>query len=477
MSSKISRSTNSRTKCIISLRKLSDSECYPSDQKHQSLTQNSPHCRNANTQMLTSSSLTTNPRNATLSTTINQSTIFVPKLDLRIKQANETKKRQNFLKKQKNLTDIKIKHQRLIQYQNKLYENKKTEKVQKEYLDKMRKLKLKIFTIFARDTHSLCGDFQRKINTFNIKLFEYLGGDYLKNQTMRYSSTFHYGKDENGESHNRKGMIIDIEQLKKNEAIPDEQLNKELTKEEKKMIISDPNYFMKNMKYKKSNYLKLIPLSVRLLAEDEGEIPNEPISKRDNENFQKLNSNLVETNKSEKMKNCKKIIIASDTEKKLNEFDKMIRKTVNESRTKMLNQKKHLHPNEYFQKTIKNMHRETQTQFAKIYNNIYFTPDEFKDKQSEKSARKKLKNLEMSYENVISQFKRKKNITDIDKKEDDDNDYQHVDLNSLFSYKNFKKEEQDFVNKYNKVIKKELIEKNILHHKVYYKGNHVKKTI
>lgn len=475
MSPKISRSTNPRKKCIINLRKLSDSESDYIDQKRQTFIQNSPHCRNGNTQTLTSSSLTTNARNATLSTTINQSTIFVPNLDLKIKQANETKKRQCFMKKQKNLTEIKIKHQKLIEYQNKLCENKKIEKGKKEYLDKMRKLKLKIFKIFERDSHSLCGDFQRKINTFNIKLFDYLGGDYLKNQTMKNSSTFHYGKDDNGESHSRKRMILDIEQLKKNQVIPDEQLNKELTKEEKKMIFSDPNYFIKNMRYK-SKFLKLIPLSVRLSAEDKGEIPTGSNSKRDDENIQKYKSDLIDTNKLPKTKNCKKNNNSSNTEHKLKEFDKILRKTVNEIRTKALNQKKHLHPNEYFQKTIKKMYCDTQTQFGKIYNNIYFTPDEFEDKRTERSTRKKLKNLEMSYENVISQYKRKKSTTNKDKKEDDD-EYQNIDLNNLFTYKNFKKEEQDFVNKYNKVIKKELITKSILHHHVYYKGNDVIKTL
>ena len=288
------------SKSLISLKKVSEStvsSTRKNGKKTQStsiITQNSPHQRNNRIPLLTFSTLS-NQRNTTLSTTFYQSTFTIPRLDLKIKQANENKKMKTMMKNEKNIKEIQARHEKLMQYKLKLKASKEEQKENQHRLDQMRKLKLKIFNILSRDTHSVCDDFQRKVNAFNIKLFEFLGGNFMKNQALKYNATFRFDKNEHGESHNRKKMIIDIDNLKQKSFLPDTILNQELTADEKKLILLDPNYFIKNNTYKQSKLLKIMPLSARLSIEEKPEtkVVSEPSTARDFKRFQTFKDDLM----------------------------------------------------------------------------------------------------------------------------------------------------------------------------------------
>ena len=451
------------SKSLISLKKVSEStvsSTRKNGKKTQStsiITQNSPHQRNNRIPLLTFSTLS-NQRNTTLSTTFYQSTFTIPRLDLKIKQANENKKMKTMMKNEKNIKEIQARHEKLMQYKLKLKASKEEQKENQHRLDQMRKLKLKIFNILSRDTHSVCDDFQRKVNAFNIKLFEFLGGNFMKNQALKYNATFRFDKNEHGESHNRKKMIIDIDNLKQKSFLPDTILNQELTADEKKLILLDPNYFIKNNTYKQSKLLKIMPLSARLSIEEKPEtkVVSEPSTARDFKRFQTFKDDLMKEKEKEN-KRKKKIIIASNTESKINEIDSMLHRSVYVNKTEQFKTKRNIKPSEYYEKVIKDMNYKTHTSFAKLQNNIYFVPNKKDEADSKRVIQKKISNIGVDYEKILMRFRRKNQRKRASTKDNDE--MKGVDMNMVFSMNNLNHEEKEFVDRYNKIIKDEFLKK------------------
>ena len=268
-----------------------------------------------------------------------------------------------------------------------------------------------------------------------------MGGEYYKKKALQLSSIFRFDKNENGESHNRKTMIVDIDKMKRDEAIPDKILMKELTTDEKKLIIADPNYFVKDNRYKNSSLLKPIKLSRRLLLEEE---ENESISKRDT-NFTTI----------QRKPNQKKKIISTSTEQKLDEIQRTINKTVYFQTTSKLHEKRAIKPYEYYDRTVRRMNYQTQSSFAKIREPKYSIPQKEDKEENEKIQKRKEKMMTMDYQKVLAQFNRKNSKKESTKNDDDE--YKGIDLNIVFSTNNFKPEEKEFINKYNRIIKNELL--------------------
>ena len=345
-----------------------------------------------------------------------------------------------------------------MQYKLKLKASKEEQKENQHRLDQMRKLKLKIFNILSRDTHSVCDDFQRKVNAFNIKLFEFLGGNFMKNQALKYNATFRFDKNEHGESHNRKKMIIDIDNLKQKSFLPDTILNQELTADEKKLILLDPNYFIKNNTYKQSKLLKIMPLSARLSIEEKPEtkVVSEPSTARDFKRFQTFKDDLMKEKEKEN-KRKKKIIIASNTESKINEIDSMLHRTVYVNKTEKFKTKRNIKPSEYYEKVIKDMNYKTHTSFAKLQNNIYFVPNKKDEADSKRAIQKKISNIGVDYEKILMRFRRKNQRKRASTKDNDE--MKGVDMNMVFSMNNLNHEEKEFVDRYNKIIKDEFLKK------------------
>ena len=73
-------------------------------------------------------------------------------------------------------------------------------------------------------------------------------GKHNLNQSIKYQSNFRFDKkeNENGEAHNRKKMIIDIDLMKNYGDFSEKILENNLNEKERKLIIEDPNYFFQN---------------------------------------------------------------------------------------------------------------------------------------------------------------------------------------------------------------------------------------
>lgn len=442
-------STLSRTKCVINLKKPNDNESKEQTLSfHQLSSIGNSHFSHQRNRDPTLSISLNNQKSSTVSTTINQTNSSFKNIDLKIKLVNDSKNLRRKMKTEKNVKAIEEKHKRFIKYKIKVNESKKEREENKRKVNQLRKLKLKIFNILSKDTHSVCEDYQRKNNAFNLKLFEFMGGEYNKKKALQFSSVFRFDKNEYGESHNRRNMIVDIDKMKRDEAIPDKILMKELTTEEKKLIIADPKYFVKDNRYKKSSLLKPIKLSRRLLLEDQ---ENESISKRDT-NYTTIS----------KVANKKRRMNSTSTEQKLNEIQHNINRTVYLQTTSTFHEKRMIKPYDFYDKTIKNMNYQTQSLFAKIRNPKYNVTQKENTKENEKRQRRKDKMMTMDYQKVLAQFNRKSS-----KKEtqlNDDEEYKGIDLNIVFNTNNFKSEEKDFINKYNRIIKNELLKQEYTFH-------------
>ena len=445
-------STMSLTKCVINLKKPNDTDNKEQVCSFHHLSSigksHFSHQRNHRISPLSVSSSINNQKSSTVSTTINQTNSSFKTIDLKIRKANEAKKLRGVMKREKNVIEIEERHQRFLEYKMKVKVSKKERAESKRKLNQLRKLKLKIFNILSKNTHSVCDDYQRKNNALNLKIFEFMGGEYYKKKALQLSSIFRFDKNENGESHNRKTMIVDIDKMKRDEAIPDKILMKELTTDEKKLIIADPNYFVKDNRYKNSSLLKPIKLSRRLLLEEE---ENESISKRDT-NFTTI----------QRKPNQKKKIISTSTEQKLDEIQRTINKTVYFQTTSNLHEKRAIKPYEYYDRTVRRMNYQTQSSFAKIREPKYSIPQKEDKEENEKIQKRKEKMMTMDYQKVLAQFNRKNSKKESTKNDDDE--YKGIDLNIVFSTNNFKPEEKEFINKYNRIIKNELLKQEYTYH-------------
>ena len=454
MSSLPKTTSTIRAKCVINLKKPNDNDNQEQICSFHHISSigrsHFSHQRNKLISTLNISSSMNNQKSSTVSTTINQTNTSFKTIDLKIRKANENKKLKGVMKTEKKVKVIEERHQRFLQYKMKVKESNKEKEESKRKLNQLRKLKLKIFNILSKDTHSVCEDYQRKNTSLNLKIFEFMGGEYYKKKALQLSSIFRFDKNENGESHNRKNMIVDIEKMKQDEAVPDKILMKELTTEEKKLIIADPNYFIKDNRYKKSSLLKPIKLSRRLLLEEQD---NKSISKRD------TNFTTIQRNPNKK----KKMLIETNIEQKLNEIQHTINKTVYLQATSNFNEKRAIKPYEYYDRTVKRMNYQMQSSFAKIrkFKNSVFQKED--KEENEKNQRRKEKIMTMDYQKVLAQFKRKNSKKESQKFNEDD-EYKGIDLNTVFSTNNFKPEEKDFINKYNRIIKNELLKQEYSYH-------------
>ena len=312
----------------------------------------------------------------------------------------------------------------------------------------MKELRLKIYNILNKGRKEICHDYKIKNNDFNMKFVEHLKGNFNMKKTINYHQNFHFDKNDNGESHNKLKMIIDLDSIKFNENDTLNLLKQKLTEQEKKILFDQPNYFLNsNLKFLE---FKPISLTSRLIKE-------EKILKSGNKKTRnvmrnkKINNFQLEIKKTEDDSNNNKILKPhlsnkekNDIKSTLNLIYKDINKTVYNYRT------------ETFGNTHKNIAKEMH---EKIINNM---KDELRLKgfktisQERKDFNQKLKEDFRFHNFLYNNFLGKKNDCSKDKKKkklvlSDDNLKGQV--GQSFNFKNFNKEEIDFVNKYNYMIK------------------------
>lgn len=116
-------------------------------------------------------------------------------------------------------------------------------KAKPESNEKIRKVKLKIHKIIQANPLNQCLSFNSKNDELNIKILDHIKSDYYIKRQLTYHDTFHFDKNELGESHNRYAMIMKYKAFNFQSLNPIEQIGLMLSEEEKKMIMLDPDYF------------------------------------------------------------------------------------------------------------------------------------------------------------------------------------------------------------------------------------------
>ena len=381
-----------------------------------------------------------------------------------ILKVNENKKSIEEEEKRINNEKILEKEKKLSEKKDFLRYQSNFEKESKIKLEKMRKLKLKIFNLLSSNTHLVCGDFERKNFVFNMKLYDFFSGAYWLNQAKKYHSQFRFGRTFNGEGHDRQAMLIDINNLKKDEIISDQTLGKYLTAEEKKMINEDPGYFLKNSKYKKSNIFKTLTLSKRI----------------DKEDFEKVHTNVVDTEfdvfsrkfkrgmqKRGSVNPFNEKIQAEDVEDKMDKINENIKRQIYDNTSRKLVQKHEETPKEFCEKIMREMTFEKHCKIAEV---------RAKKEGIDKSKKYLPDDKPQDYRQVQFKFQymmnKKKRGSILLRPMDALDEMQPQKLNkdelkNLFSLKKFTMEERDVVNKVNRVIKNECYVKD---KQLYNKG-------
>ena len=353
------------------------------------------------------------------------------KKNLLLKQSKETLEK--FNKKEKKLKSIKDNMLKL--------KMKNTFKNHKQ--NYMKELKLKIYNLLNKGTKNICDEFEFKNTAFNLKLLDFLKGNKNMKTTINYHKNFRFDKYDNGEGHNRYKMIVDIDSIKQNE---DEQiniLNEKLNDKEKNYIKEDPTYFFQSSL--KTIEFKPISLTSRLINEEKlikSYKKFQQKGKIDHFNFdiKDIDNNNNQRSLREKLSNR----VKTDFNSTLNFVCNDINKSVYNERTKSLDNNKRNIPKELHDKIINNMIEELRVKGFKTIS------------QEKKDFEKK--NIEdYRFHNFLIN-----NISDKKNNSLNQNNYKKLKLNEeslvgqvgkSYNYKNFSKEELDFVNKFKEIIK------------------------
>ena len=360
---------------------------------------------------------------------------------LLLKQNQDTIEK--FYQKEKRLQTVK---------DNMLKTKMKLEQKNKK-MNYMKRLKLKIFNIINKETKNICEDFEYKNTVFNIKTCDYLKGDHNIKKSILYHSDFRYDKNENAEAHKRSKMIIDIDSIKEDNFDSLELLKKKLSPKEKRTVKEDPTYYFQ------SNLIinfQQMPLTYRLIKEERNDNMKYGKKRLESFNFENKNNdnyninNLIDENKksNSKKKISKKKRI--DIKTNLNEIYEKINKTVYDNKTKTLVNCARNIPKELHEKIINKMKDDLR---MKGFKTMTQEKNEFLIREKEDVRLKNflIDNLRKKNNN-ISNRNIKKNF--------------HINEESLigqvgqsFNFKNFNKEEVEYINLYKDQIKTNLEEK------------------
>ena len=290
-------------------------------------------------------------------------------------------------------------------------------------LHDMRRLRLKIHKIMEMECYNICNEFESKISNFNIKILDYLSGKHNLNQSIKYQSNFRFDKkeNENGEAHNRKKMIIDIDLMKNYGDFSEKILENNLNEKERKLIIEDPNYFFQN---NVSDKYKQISLTDRINKE-EGDII-------------KAKNNDINFNKKRSLKDKLSKRLKTDINKNLLDIKKDINKTIYKIKTKDFNNKEDL-GKIIHKKIIKNMLNSLKKNY--IRNSAFFY-------ENDKKNREKMYSDSYKYSSIGRLSLTDNNKTFVHKlSEMIENEKKNLSQN------NFKKEEIDLIKIYKNKIK------------------------
>ncbi len=165
--------------------------------------------------------------------------------------------------------DLETKEEILKRNKSELKEINKKQLEENKKLEEIRSLKLKVHKLIKDNQSKICNEYQNKIKLFNMRMIEYYNGKAYLNQQINFHKFFRFDLGDY-ESHSRKNFMTDIEEIKKNRQFVEKlDFNKYFNDNEKKIIMRDPNYFMKNESiFNNFSILKEKTLTQKLNEED-----------------------------------------------------------------------------------------------------------------------------------------------------------------------------------------------------------------
>ena len=364
-------------------------------------------------------------------------------IDKKILKVKEKKKNLLLKQSKETLEKFNKKEKKLKSIQDNMLKVKMKNTFNTHKQNYMKELKLKIYNLLNKGTKNICDDFEFKNTTFNLKLLDFLKGNKNMKTTINYHKNFRFDKYDNGEGHNRYKMILDIDSIKQNE---DEQINilrEKLNEKEKNYIKDDPTYFFQSSL--KTIEFKPISLTSRLINEEKLIKSYKNFhhkGKIDHFNFdiKDIDNNSNQRSLREKLSNR----VKTDFNSTLNFVCNDINKSVYNERTKTLENNKRNIPKDLHDKIIHNMMEELR---VKGFKTISQEKKEFEKKNIE----------DYRFHNFLINNISEKKSNSLNK-----NNYKKLKLNEeslvgqvgqSFNYKNFNKEEIDFVNKFKEKIK------------------------
>ena len=128
-------------------------------------------------------------------------------------------------------------------------EQQKQKKYYNEKRDEMRKIKLKLRNLVIKNQFKICKKLETSTRDINFKIYDYLISDkYVKDKLNYNLYNFRFDKNILGKSSSPYNQIIDLNDIKNEKSDPKE-IFAQLSDKEKKLIILDPTYFIKDKQY------------------------------------------------------------------------------------------------------------------------------------------------------------------------------------------------------------------------------------
>ena len=203
--------------------------------------------------------------------------------------------------------------------------DKKKESYIRENEYEMKRTKMKLFKIIKNNRQEICHSFEKNNDRFNERLNNYYHSYEFLEKVKNYHKFFHFGKKYTNNQKEIYKHFLDLETLKKETKLTSKEILNLLNKTDKKLITSDPLYFLgcKNYLYELTA-MKKQKLVEKINNEDE-ETKNSFIKKANIKDIiLKLNKQKKNTeNDDDKMYDEKLIkqIINEDFDKRLNNSD------------------------------------------------------------------------------------------------------------------------------------------------------------
>lgn len=184
--------------------------------------------------------------------------------------------------------------------------------------EKMKKTKFKLYKIIINNRKQTCGSFERKNDIFNGKLYNYLKSTSFYEKNKKFHRVFHFGKHDLNLGHDFTNHYVEPYNKQKNTKLTSKYVLRLLNEEDKKLIHSDPFFFLKDNKYLyKLTNTKYRSLPYLLREEEKLKESNNTLDEdKKDKNNHNSDDNLNKSKRTKK-ENQKKILKINANKKKM----------------------------------------------------------------------------------------------------------------------------------------------------------------